>query len=239
MGVTALSLSPDGKMLLSASIDKSIRLWDLQENIELRKIDVRDGQVYDVQFSPDGQRALTAGKDGYVVEWNLSNGLPLHEIAAHERIAWAARYTPDGRFAVSASSDEQARIWHIETGDRIGQTQIADAGPQPWLESDHPGAKLFTKCAKCHALSADGPSRSGPHFAHLFNRKAGSIENYRYSAALTGVQFRWDEKNLFRLFDEGPDKMLPGTKMPVQRVTDDKQLSDLVDYLRILTSTGD
>jgi len=239
MGVTALSVSPDGKQVLSASIDKSIRLWDVETMRELRKIDVRDGQVYDVEFSPDGKRALTAGKDGYVVEWDLASGNPVHEIPAHDRIAWAATYTPDGRFAVSASSDEQARIWHIETGDRIGQTQIASDGPQPWLQSDHPGARLFTKCAKCHALSADGPARSGPHFAGLFNRPAGSVENYRYSAALTGVTFRWDEKNLFRLFDEGPDKMLPGTKMPVQRVTDNKQLSDLVDYLRDLTSKGD
>ena len=239
MGVTALSLSPDGKQLLSASIDKTVRLWDLEKMIEVRKLEVRDGQVYDVEFSPDGKRALTASKDGYIVEWDLSSGNPVHEIAAHERIAWAATYTPDGRFAVSASSDEQARIWHIETGDRIGQTYIADNEPRPWLESNHPGARLFSKCAKCHALSADGPARSGPHFGGLFNREAGAVENYRYSAALTGVKFRWDEKNLFRLFSEGPDKMLPGTKMPVQRVTDNKQLSDLVDYLRALTTKGD
>lgn len=239
MGITAMSLSPDGKRLLSASIDKSIRLWDLEEMVELRKIDVRDGQVYDVDFSPDGKRALTAGKDGYVVEWDVATGKPVYEIAAHDRIAWSATYTPDGRFAVSTSSDEQARVWHIETGDRIGLTKIAGDEPQPWLESDHPGAKLYTKCAKCHSLSADGPARSGPHFDGLFNRVAGSVKSYRYSPALSGVEFRWDETNLFRLFDEGPDKMLPGTKMPVQRVTDAKQLSELVDYLRVLTSNGD
>lgn len=239
MGITALSVSPDGKRLLSASIDKTIRLWDIEKMVELRDIDVRDGQVYDVEFSPDGNRALTAGKDGYVVEWDLKTGKPVHEIPAHERIAWSATYSPDGRFAISTSSDEQARVWHLETGDRIGQTKVAGNEPTPWLESDHPGAKLYTKCAKCHALSADGPARSGPHFEGLFNRAAGSVESYRYSAALTGVDFRWDSEHLFRLFHEGPDKMLPGTKMPVQRVTNEKQLSELVDYLRILTSNGD
>ncbi|MDP4796397.1 MAG: c-type cytochrome, partial [Rhodospirillales bacterium] len=235
MGITALSLSPDGKRLLSASIDKSIRLWDLEKMTEVSKIIVHDGQVFDVQFSPDGRHALTAGKDGYIIDWDLAKAAPLNEIPAHDRIAWAVRYTPDGRFAVSASSDEQARIWHLQTGDRIGQTEIAGNEPKPWLESSHPGARLYTKCAKCHSLTADGPSRSGPHFSGLFNRKAGSVENYHYSSALTGVDFRWDEKNLFRLFSEGPDKMLPGTKMPVQRVTDAKQLTDLVDYLRDLT----
>lgn len=239
MGITALSLSPDGKRLLSASIDKSIRLWDIETMSELSKIDVRDGQVYDVQFSPDGKRALTAGKDGYIVEWDLATGAPVHEIHAHDRIAWSASYTPDGRFAVSTSSDEQARIWHLETGDRIGMTEVAGSEPKPWLQSSHPGARLFTKCAKCHALSVNAPARSGPHFAGLFNRKAGSVENYRYSSALTGVDFRWDEKNLFRLFSDGPDKMLPGTKMPVQRVTDAKELTELVDYLRDLTTKSD
>ena len=239
MGITALSLSPDGKQLLSASIDKTIRLWDLEKMIELREIDVRDGQVYDVEFSPDGQRALTAGKDGYIVEWDLKTGNPVHEISAHERIVWSATYSPDGRFAISTSSDEQARVWHLETGDRIGLTKVAGDEPKPWLESDHPGAKLYTKCAKCHSLSADGPSRSGPHFEGLFNRVVGSVEDYRYSTALRGRDFRWDSAHLFQLFHEGPDKMLPGTKMPVQRVTDEKQLSELVDYLRVLTSNGD
>ena len=50
------------------------------------------------------------------------------------------------------------------------------------------------------------------------------------------MHFKWDDKTLFRLFNEGPDKMLPGTKMPVQRVTDAKQLADLVDYLREITA---
>ena len=44
---------------------------------------------------------------------------------------------------------------------------------------------------------------------------------------------------LFRLFDEGPDKMLPGTKMPVQRLTNADELNDLIAYLRILTKGGD
>ena len=236
MGITALSVSPDGNQLLSASIDKSIRLWDLETQKELQKIDVRDGQVYDVSFSPDGAHALTSGKDGYIVEWDLETGKPINEVSAHERIAWSVKFTPDGRFAVSASSDEQARVWHMETGDRIGLTARIGAEPQPWLESDHPGAKIYTKCANCHALNAEGPSRSGPHFGALFGRKAGSVKGYRYSSALTDVDFEWDEKSIFRLFDEGPDKMLPGTKMPVQRVTDAAELNDLIDYLRELTA---
>ena len=52
-----------------------------------------------------------------------------------------------------------------------------------------------------------------------------------------GKSFTWNEKTLFALFDKGPDKFLPGTKMPVQRVPDKEQLTQLVDYLRVLTTT--
>lgn len=235
-GITALRVSPDGTYALSSSIDKTIMLWDLQSQQMIREIEVRDGQVFDVRFSPDGRRAVTAGRDGYIVEWNLDDGMPLHEIYAHERIVWSVAYTPDGRFAVSASSDEEARVWHLETGDRIGIRTDRVAEAQPWLESDHPGASLYPKCAQCHALEADGPARSGPHFEGLYGRPAGAVAGYRYSSALTDVDFVWDSENLFRLFDEGPDKMLPGTKMPIQKVTNPDDLADLVDYLRILTT---
>jgi len=235
-GITALRLSPDGKRMLSASIDKTIKLWDIATQTELTSIQVRDGQVFDVSFSPDGTQAITAGRDGYIVVWDLDTGAPVHEIPAHEKIAWSVAYTPDGRFAISTSSDEQARIWHLETGDRIGMTMTDDDQPKPWLTSDHPGAAVYTKCASCHSLSAEGPQRSGPHFEGLFGRPVGSVEGYRYSEALTSRNFVWDEKTIFQLFDEGPDVMLPGTKMPIQRVTDDGSLKDLVEYMKILTA---
>ena len=235
MGITALRVSPDGKALMSASIDKSVKFWNLEKREEINSIEVRNTQVYDAAYSSDGKRIVTASKDGYVVEWDLESMAPVHEIHAHDRIAWAVAYAPGGQFAVSASSDEQARVWHMETGDRIGLVSTPVGEPQPWLESDHPGAKLYPKCARCHALTADGPSRSGPHFANLFGRKVGSVSGYHYSDALKSADFEWNDETLFRLFDIGPDKMLPGTKMPVQRVTDDAQLTALVDYLKVLT----
>jgi cytochrome c len=214
-----------------------MRLWDLKTMAEVRAHGDHDGQIYAAAFSPDGRIALSGGRFGYLVEWNLADGKPIRTIKAHDAVVWAAKITPDGRFAVSASSDEKVRVWHLETGDRIGTAGADDNEPKPWLASTHPGAVLYKKCARCHSLSVDGHGRSGPHLAGLFGRRAGSVEGYRYSKALTGVDFRWNEDTLFKLFDEGPDKFLPGTKMPVQRVPNREQLSELVDYLKVLTKT--
>jgi cytochrome c len=94
---------------------------------------------------------------------------------------------------------------------------------------------LFRKCANCHALTDQEPQRSGPHFAGLFGRAAGSVSGYRYSSALQKTQIIWDQRSLRQLFELGPDKLLPGTKMPVQRVTNPIELDALVAYLRIIT----
>ncbi len=50
------------------------------------------------------------------------------------------------------------------------------------------------------------------------------------------ADFSWTEETLFALFDKGPDRYLPGTKMPVQRVTDSGQLKALIGYLRQVTA---
>lgn len=238
MGITQIAVSPDQSRLLSASIDQSMRLWDRGQLKEIRKHGEHDGQVYSAQFSPDGKTAISGGRYGYLIQWDLATGQPIRTIKAHDTIIWATRFSPDGRFAITASSDERVRVWHLQSGDRIGIANEADDEPKPWLTSDHPGAPLFNKCARCHSLSANGRKRSGPHLAGLFGRPAGSVAGYNYSRALTGVDFKWNEKTLFELFDKGPDKYLPGTKMPVQRVTNSEELAQLVDYLKQVTNSA-
>lgn len=239
-GITKMSALPGGGRLLTASIDRTLRLWDVTAAKQISVLthgEDRTGQVYAASVSPDGHRALSAGRDGRLVEWNLETGAVLKTIHAHDKIVWAARFTPDGRFALTASADESTAVWHLETGDRIGLRASDKQGRQPWLSSSHPGAKLFTKCANCHALDAKSASRSGPHFQGLWGRQVGAVDGYNYSGALRNKSFTWNEKTLFDLFDKGPDKFLPGTKMPVQRVPDKEQLANLVDYLRVLTGT--
>ena len=115
---------------------------------------------------------------------------------------------------------------------------IGSDEPQPWLDSDHPGAQLFTKCARCHNLKADGARRSGPHFEGLFGRAVGKVKGYNYSEALRQVDFQWNAETLTALFEKGPDIFLPGTKMPIQRVSNSEDLEHLIDYLRIITTAA-
>jgi cytochrome c len=235
--VAQVAVSPSGKIAISASTDATVRLWDLTSQKEIATLKGHEGPVYGVAFSPDGKLAISGGRDGTLVIWNVATRAQHRVIQTHVKPVWAVAFSRDGRFVLSAGSDGAIRVWHAETGDRIGIPGEGDAAPKPWLESKHPGARLYRKCAACHSLSSSGPRRSGPHFAGLFGRRAGTVIGYKYSDALHQADVIWNERSLFELFNKGPDIFMPGTKMPVQRIPHSKQLHQLIDYMRELTAT--
>ena len=98
------------------------------------------------------------------------------------------------------------------------------------------GKALFRACAFCHTLGPDGGRRAGPTLHHLFGREAGSVAGYAYSDALRNSGIVWTEDTVSRLFEVGPDTMTPGSKMPLQRMTDAGQRADLIAYLRRATA---
>ena len=236
--VTQIAVSPVSDMAISASTDTTVRLWDLRRRVEIATFKEHDQPVYGIAISPDGKSALSAGRSGKLLYWDIATRSLRNVIQTDLKPVWAVAFSRDGRFGLSAGSDGALGVWHLETGHRIGIPGEGDAGPKPWLESDHPGARVYRKCAACHSLSADGPRRSGPHFAGLFGRRAGTVEGYKYSAALRRADIVWNDETLFRLFDEGPNVYIPGTKMPVQRITRSADLRNLIDYMRQLTAPG-
>lgn len=73
--VRALAFAPDGKRLLTGSDDKTARLWDLGQRVELRRF-AHPGAVKAVAFSPDGKRLATA-TGTTVIAWDASTGKEL------------------------------------------------------------------------------------------------------------------------------------------------------------------
>jgi len=92
------------------------------------------------------------------------------------------------------------------------------------------GKVLFTqRCGVCHTLNSATPSILAPHLAGVGGRKAGSVEGFRYSKALSGSSIVWSEATLEQ-FLSAPGKMVPGTRMAVS-IPDAKQRTAIVRYL--------
>lgn len=90
------------------------------------------------------------------------------------------------------------------------------------------GEQIYARCLACHALAYD---RTGPRHCGLFGRRAGSVKGFAYSEAMSHSKIVWDEKTLDR-FLANPLAAIPGTAMGYAGVTDKKERTDLIAYLR-------
>ena len=84
-GVLAVSFSPDGKTIATASIDKTARLWDVATGKPLGEPMRHESYVVTVSFSPDGKTIATAASwgDGTARLWDATTGKPLGEPMRH------------------------------------------------------------------------------------------------------------------------------------------------------------
>ena len=93
----------------------------------------------------------------------------------------------------------------------------------------------FAQCAACHSVEP-GRTVFGPSLAGVAGRRAGAVPGYAYSPALAGSGLTWNEKTLDRWL-AGPQRLVPGTKMPFGGMTNAAQRKQVVDYLMTLKSS--
>ena len=93
------------------------------------------------------------------------------------------------------------------------------------------GKRVFARCLNCHEVGPNARNIFGPQLNGVLGRKAGSVPNYSYSAAMKSSRVVWNERNL-AAFLRDTDKVVPGNKMRFFGFFSQGQLDDLMAYLR-------
>ncbi len=117
--VWGLSVSPDGRRILSAGSPHPFTIWDADCGQRLVTVDTRVHSVFASAFSPDGQRMVTGGSDALGRVWDASDGRLMLNLQGHTRNVQSVAYAPTGKRIATASRDGTARIWEASTGRQI------------------------------------------------------------------------------------------------------------------------
>ena len=95
------------------------------------------------------------------------------------------------------------------------------------------GKAVFEQCAACHSVDGAG-DLDGPTLRGIIGRKAGSLEDYRYSAAMKRSDVTWDAASLDKYVTD-PQAFIPGNRMAFAGISDQAQRDDLIAYLTVAT----
>jgi WD40 repeat protein len=148
--VAFVAFTPDGKSVLTASVDNVIRLWDFQTGKEVRRYEARQagkpnfaappggmmgpgwGRVgtgmVGAALSPDGKTLAATTQHHTVQLWDVATGKELRSIPAGFGSS-ALSFSPDGTLLAAGGADQTVRLWEASTGKEVRQLRRVPKQP--------------------------------------------------------------------------------------------------------------
>ncbi|HVV72592.1 MAG TPA: hypothetical protein VHI52_14015, partial [Verrucomicrobiae bacterium] len=151
--VWSADFSPDGRYALTASSDRTARLWDVASAHPVRDF-VLEKAVFTAAFSHDGRRIMTGSADHTARIWDRESGRPLSEAMHHPGDVWYATFSADDQRVLTGDDAGNARVWETASGLPLGD----------WVTNGHSLKQIRFRPDGRQALSAsvDGIVRVWP-----------------------------------------------------------------------------
>lgn len=119
--IQGIAFSGDGRHFVTASIDRSAKVWRSDDGALVRTLRHPDGaEIASARFSPDGKRLVFIGYNSTAYLADLATGeVSGTAVLAHEDRINSAEFSPCGRHLVTTSDDGTAAIWRVGDGAKV------------------------------------------------------------------------------------------------------------------------
>jgi WD40 repeat protein len=114
--VKTVTMSLDGRRIISGSGDTTIRIWDTKSGACLKVLEGHEGPVRSVSVSADAKKIISGGDDINIRLWDAVNGKVIRIFEGHQDCVTAVSFNIDGSKFVSGSEDGSVRLWVAESG---------------------------------------------------------------------------------------------------------------------------
>ncbi len=238
-GINVLKRLSDSNQFLLGALDGSAAIYDLDQNKIVHQLKAHEKPVLSIAKLAKPGLIATGGGDGAIRVYRQGDWQLLESYRNPYGPIWAMDFADRGTRVYYGSLDDFATAWQVSP--RKPFEKITSKYPRRFQvkENISLGERQFArKCSVCHTLNPDDANRAGPTLHKIFGRKIGTLPGYPYSKALKSLDIVWSAETIDKLFDLGPDKFTPGSKMPLQRITEKEKRDALINFLRRATAVA-
>lgn len=201
--LTQAVFSPDGKKIVTASIDETVKLWDAISGKKIADLASKFGSITNICFSPDGERIVTTtydnvrrSKDYTAKLWDAATGVKIPGVIDSTGSVISAAFSSDGKAVITVSSDGTVKLWDATSGKKIknlARITLASWAPSAIFSPD--GTKFISDFGNNKAQVWDAVSGNKIADLDSIADLKGQTSNVSYSIA-TAV-FSRDGKKIF------------------------------------------
>lgn len=126
IGVNAIIASPTEDLIVSAGLDKTLRVWSLEQSDHNRRVIQQEEPTTRLAFAPSGSHFASGSWTGEVTVWDAAGPQIRWANHKHANMIGALGFSPDSAYLASSSDDRTAKIWNASDGDLVASLPGTD-----------------------------------------------------------------------------------------------------------------